>query len=130
MSERQHRGVGAGALNRQIAAASSSHPPSGTLALGVDPADPAAHVPADHNVTPAFTAPVVNATPLHETPIGALERLEPRLGFVEVQDDVELIPCGLDEAAGPLAVDRTEIHALRAFPLLIRHVGGIFSGHS
>jgi hypothetical protein len=77
ISECQHRGVGAGALNRQIATARVIRSARWDATLRVDPADPSRGAPANHEVAPKFTSLVM--PPPRKALISVGERLQPGL---------------------------------------------------
>ena len=83
-SERQHREVGARALNRQVATAGVALVTGGQPGEGEDAAEPLGGVFADQDAAHRGTARVVLAPPTREDRVSLGEGVEPLLGFGHV----------------------------------------------
>jgi hypothetical protein len=73
---------------------------------------------------------MVVAPPTRQAVIGFLERLQPRLGFNWIEDEIKLIPRALDEAGRALSIDPAEVNRLCAPALFAGDSVEILPGHA
>ena len=92
ISERQHRGVGAGALNRQIAAASVEALALGQPGLKVMAPDSSRGVASNDDSAGILAALGVLVLPGVELWISLLERLHPLLGLRRGEHEAVVVP--------------------------------------
>ena len=102
IGERQHRGVGASALHRQVCGGRVERPALPEAGLGKETSDSARRVAADDDAS-AIDAPlVVVVTPAHETGVGGFERPQLRARFVDRELDAIAGPGAQRELVGPI----------------------------
>ena len=130
ISERDHRGVGAGALDRQVPRARIAGVVLFQAGEWKHPANSTRRILADHNAQFILAPLMTLALPAREIRIGILERLSPRLSLRSGENEIELLPRRAHQSGRALAVDRAEIHCLRAFAFFLGHVLRILARHS
>jgi hypothetical protein len=82
-------------LNRQIATARVVRAFRRNTAFQIEAADAAGRIAADGDLSASVAKDIMLASPPGELGIGLVERLEPRFGFDDVENDVELLPGAL-----------------------------------